>query len=220
MELYFHTNTAQLPSQRTQDLLKEFKRVLINASIDDVEERNEYIRYPTTWEQTQRFIEWGEATGDNIDLDVYVTIQNMNIYHLTDIQDYWFSQRLTKFNKNIGGFVHAYPCHMPEKFSTRNLPPKLKRMVREKFDNWKQKAYQEYLNYSTAEDPIITENRMWALERMDLLVHNMEYKDLISPHLNKSNEEHYDDFIQWTMMQDKIRGTDYTKVFPWLTTMS
>lgn len=217
MELHFHTNTAQIPTPYIYELLRSFKHVLINASIDDIEKRNEYIRYPTTWEQTQRFIEWGETTADNIDLDIYVTIQNMNIYHLTDIQDYWFNQNITKFNKNLGGFIHAYPCHMPEKFSTRILPTKLKQKVRRKFDNWKQKAYQEYISYSTAEDPIITENRMWALERMEHLITNMENDDTISPHLNRSNEEFYDDFIRWTMMQDKIRGTDYTKVFPWLT---
>ena len=213
IEIYFHTNTAQLPSEHIQALFKEFKHVLITASIDDINERNEYIRYPTTWTQTQKFIEWGEGTGDNITLDVYVTVQNMNIYHLPDILDYWLNQNLTKFNKNFGGFVHTYPCHMPEKFNSRILPRRAKEKVREKFDRWVNNL--DYVCPSN--DPVIIENSKWALQRLNFLINNMEDENVLSPHLNKTNEEHFDDFIQWTLMQDKLRGTDYTEVFPWLT---
>ena len=217
MELHFNTNTAQIPTPYVYELIKSFKNVLILASIDDIKKRNEYIRYPTTWEQTQRFIEWGEATADHINLNIFATIQLLNIYHLTDIQDFWFKQNITKFNKNLGGFIMTNPCHLPEKFSTRILPTFLKQKVRRKFDNWKQNLNQNHLDSNTGEDPIITENRMWAFERLEHIITNMENNNTLSPHLNRSNKEFYDDFTRWTIMQDKIRGTDYTKVFPWLT---
>ena len=102
---------------------------------------------------------------------------------------------------------------MPEKFNSRILPRRAKEKVREKFDRWVNNL--DYVCPSN--DPVIIENSKWALQRLNFLINNMEDENVLSPHLNKTNEEHFDDFIQWTLMQDKLRGTDYTEVFPWLT---
>ena len=203
IELHFHTNTAQLPSEHTQVLLKEFKHVLINASIDDIGKRNEYIRYPTSWEQTQKFIDWGESTGDNIDLDVYVTVQNMNINYLPEIQDYWFSRDLKKFNKNFGGFIHTYLCHFPERLSSRILPIEQKKAIKDKINDWL-----DSLNYvCPSNDPIVIENSEWALKRFEYIISDMEIETPLMSSTSKPNSEWFNDRQQWIAAEGGLRGT-------------
>jgi sulfatase maturation enzyme AslB (radical SAM superfamily) len=54
----YNTNATILPDQTLLDLWQQFKLVQIDFSIDDVEQRFEYQRYPANWKQVTNNLQW------------------------------------------------------------------------------------------------------------------------------------------------------------------
>ena len=50
-DIHYNTNGTQLPPREIFDLWKQFKRVEIAFSIDDVGEPFEYQRHPANWKE-------------------------------------------------------------------------------------------------------------------------------------------------------------------------
>ena len=210
IRLYYSTNTMQMVPEEVQLLWREFKHVHLDLSIDDIHERNEYIRYPSKFEQTLEFVEWCDnETDDNVSIGVGTTIQNLNIYYLPEIQDWWFKQNYKKINKNLGGFVYVHMLNLPERCSPSRLPLKAKELIKTKITNWLCRD----LNYQCPSNhPQIIENSKWAQTRIMSLLTHMYDKGISS--LDKSDEEHFDDFLKWTTALDGTRNTNYLNVFP------
>lgn len=72
------------------ELWSKFKRVIVMVSIDDVGDRNSYIRHPTVWEDVERFVDL--LDHHNIDWIPLQTISAMNFVFLDDLYQ-WASQR-------------------------------------------------------------------------------------------------------------------------------
>lgn len=58
IEISYNTNSTILPDSLLLDLWKEFKLVQIFFSIDDIEERFEYQRYPAKWNLVKSNLQW------------------------------------------------------------------------------------------------------------------------------------------------------------------
>jgi sulfatase maturation enzyme AslB (radical SAM superfamily) len=58
VHLNYNTNGTILPSKELLDLWKQFKLVQLDISIDDIEERFEYQRYPAKWNQVTANLQW------------------------------------------------------------------------------------------------------------------------------------------------------------------
>ena len=54
--LYYNTNCAQSIPNKIIEMWKHFKHITVNLSVDDVGERNDYIRYPVKWPQFLKFL--------------------------------------------------------------------------------------------------------------------------------------------------------------------
>lgn len=71
---------------RCWDLWKEFGRVRILASIDDLKDRNYYIRYPTNWDKVVKFVDL--LNKKNVEWTALQTISAMNFYYLDEFNDW------------------------------------------------------------------------------------------------------------------------------------
>lgn len=58
VHLNYNTNGSVLPGQQLLDLWAEFKLVQLDFSIDDIEQRFEYQRYPAKWSQITNNLAW------------------------------------------------------------------------------------------------------------------------------------------------------------------
>ena len=58
VHLNYNTNATVLPDQYLLDLWSEFRLVQLDFSIDDIEERFEYQRYPAKWSEVVGNLQW------------------------------------------------------------------------------------------------------------------------------------------------------------------
>lgn len=76
------------------ELIKQFNKVIIQMSIDAVNELNTYIRYPTDFNTVDKTIKDLLSVGDNVILRAGPVIQTLNLNGLVDLFEY-----LESFNR-------------------------------------------------------------------------------------------------------------------------
>ena len=120
VHLVYSLNMMDIPDNLIE-LWKSFKQVTVNASIDDLNERNYYIRYPTQWEETVSSIEKLTKLS-NLNWHVTQTVSILNIYHLAEFGN-WLE---TNYNKTPH---HNYVLY-PDYLSIATLPDFYKEELR------------------------------------------------------------------------------------------
>ena len=109
MRLRFNTNITLL-YPKLIDYWKLFKNVTINCSIDGYDKVNEYIRYPSTWNNiTKNLKTLIELKKKNyIDyLEIHTTVQIFNIFSLPKLFDYLNQHDIFPY-LNILNHPHIY----------------------------------------------------------------------------------------------------------------
>lgn len=119
--LWYNINMTNLPNKLI-DLWKEFKKVQVTCSIDDLGERNDYIRAGSEWNNVIANLDkiqsypWIEAS-------VCQTVGWMNVFYINDF---------IKFMRNRNLHVHLNYVYDPEFLSIKALPASLKQLVLER----------------------------------------------------------------------------------------
>jgi hypothetical protein len=80
--LEYSTNMTGIPDEAFT-IWRHFRKVLIKASIDDLGERNRYIRHPTDWSAVVRTLDQVREQG-GVELMVLQTVSAMNLYYLDE----------------------------------------------------------------------------------------------------------------------------------------
>lgn len=135
--LLINTN-ATIYSDEIVSLLKNFKKVYLNFSIDDIGKRFEYQRKGAIWNESiqvvSQFTKVGGFTGkDVIECKICCTVSALNIYYLPEMFE-WCSQNFP------GMLLYLNFLHGPIAFSANILPKEVKSMVSKKLKNnknWK-----------------------------------------------------------------------------------
>lgn len=85
--LHYTTNATIFPDNEWWELWEHFKEVDLQLSIDGVGSRQEYVRFPSQWEDilknTQQYLH-NQQTKQNIKLSVSHTVSAYNIYYLDE----------------------------------------------------------------------------------------------------------------------------------------
>jgi sulfatase maturation enzyme AslB (radical SAM superfamily) len=109
------TNGSIQFNQKQQTILKQFKNLNICLSIDGIEKRFEYMRFPLKWDILLANIDFFKSL--DIDLSVSYTISNLNILYYNETID-WFERQGLRHNHNLVTY--------PNYFSVNALPEKIK----------------------------------------------------------------------------------------------
>lgn len=94
----YSTNMTGIPAEAFA-LWRHFRKVVIKASIDDLAERNHYIRHPTEWALVERTLEQLRAAG-GVELFVLQTVSAMNFYYLDEFYS-WADERQLQVAHNL-----------------------------------------------------------------------------------------------------------------------
>tara|TARA_E500000318_G_C3555190_1_gene210771 strand:- start:708 stop:1856 length:1149 start_codon:yes stop_codon:yes gene_type:complete len=115
--LEYHTNGTNLPDKLI-NLWKEFKFVTVTLSIDDIEDRLYYQRFPSKHDDVVRNAK--KLVENGIDITVIPSISLYNVYNIHNLYDFY----KTEFNKEIEliNFVSR-----PKHLSVTNLPEQKKK---------------------------------------------------------------------------------------------
>ena len=123
IKLWYNINMTNM-NEDVIDLWKKFDHVKISCSIDDLGDRNHYIRYPTKWNDVERnFLRLKE---EGFEIDVTQTVSWMNYSTLGDFYNI--------FHKKHGVWVHHNYVYDPDVLSPSVLPKSVRDEIHKSFE--------------------------------------------------------------------------------------
>lgn len=163
-------------------LLKQFKKVIIQMSIDAIDDLATYIRYPTEFKVVDRTIKDLLALGDNIVLRAGPVIQTLNLNKLVDLFEY--CESFNRLHKRMVIDIRPGFVFLPEHNNVIYLPT-----------NYKIECYRKIY--------------MWMLDKCKY--QSAQFKNTINALKSKCyqdnlNAEKMKDFIEFNTALDNIRG--------------
>ena len=193
IEIIYNSNLTKL-DYNNNDLValwKNFKKVVIGASIDAVGERADYIRNGVPWQTIEsnlkRLVEFTKESN-NFDFYYSPTVGLMNIHHLTDMHQYlWNNGLMTHigaFNLNLLLFPKHYDC--------RVLSNSVKQEIVEKI-----KLHESWLRSNNAQDTVIN-----------------EFTNLRNYVIQDADPKERKNLYRTTERLDKLRNESFVKTFP------
>jgi organic radical activating enzyme len=207
ISLRYNTNGLLL-DEKIIEIWKQFRSVKVNFSLDGIEERNHYIRYPSDWNIVERNLRLLDDTPDNIHVSFAYAIQVLNIKHLPAFIKWKVQSNFKKINKYVnmsgheqgGGLAGIHLLWMPTFLSCRILPKKDKEEVRALFAELKIWLWNNY-----TQDKDFWEESPWGWRRFEGMLDWMDLEDTsyLLP-----------DFQEYITKLDSVRGTDARIIFP------
>lgn len=168
IDLLFNTN-AMIWNDKFMSYVKEFNKVNICLSIDDMHKRIEYHRYPSKWKTLEKNVEKYynfSKENKNIHNLIFCTVSNFNIWYLKDILE-WINTHNYHIHFNL---LHdnKYNCIV-------NLPKFIKKIIILKYqDINKLKDVVEFLK-NDGEN--LLEKFLSEVERLDK-IRSQSFKDV------------------------------------------
>jgi MoaA/NifB/PqqE/SkfB family radical SAM enzyme len=141
IDIHYNTNATQVPKHL--ELWKNFGRVDVAFSIDNVGARFEYERYGADWIMANNIVDgvhgW-RTEAPNITTQLCFTINIQNVYYLDELLD-WADTK--KFDS-----VHFNMLHSPDHMNIQNMTLAAQDLVLNKLKThfWTNYKYQEEIN--------------------------------------------------------------------------
>ena len=107
--LSFQSNGTQPVPDRYHSIIKKFKLVKINFSIDGTGSKFEYLRWPAQWSQVvDNLVSLRDTLPSNVMFNIEETISIFNLYYLEEDQQY----HSVNFSSNRDGDVVHHSTHL------------------------------------------------------------------------------------------------------------
>jgi MoaA/NifB/PqqE/SkfB family radical SAM enzyme len=193
--LRYNSNGLELP-EKLFELWQHFKQVKFNFSIDALAERNDYIRYPSKWNDVVANLERLDDTPSNIDVNIACAVQALNVLTLPDLVHWKLTKNFKKINQAPygAGLIGTHLVYLPSYLNVRVLPQHLKNTVTERV---------EYFCSKRSSDPEFIKNP-YGLKRWQGLVKYMLAEDW---------SHKIPTLLDYLETTDQTRGTDFRKTF-------
>lgn len=190
----------------------QFKQVRYAFSLDDIEDRNHYIRYPAKWDEIERSLRLMDNTPDNIHCAIACAVQVLNIKHIIPFAKWKLAQGYKKINKfkldeyqTGGGIINLHLLYIPTFLSARILPKEDKEEIRQQFAEFKKWLWNNY-----TQDDAFWKDNPYGWQRWEAILQFINAED--HTHL-------LPDFKEYIANLDTIRGTSASKIFPELSNL-
>jgi len=174
------------------DILSQFKEVELAASIDEIEQRAEWIRYGEKW---NNIVETNDYVKQHTNISVqYSPVMSMfNFYRLPEMLTYW--QNKGWIDKNFKNVLPAEPGY-GTRSDFRYLPMDFKLKIKEKVENFLKKQ------------ALIAKNRYLYDTIISLIKSMIEFNDevIISENINQVMED--------INLHNKYRKAKFGDIFP------
>jgi hypothetical protein len=175
VHLVYSLNMMDIPDNLV-DLWKSFKKVTVNASIDDLYERNYYIRYPTQWDETIASIEKLNKVN-NVYWHVTQTVSILNIDNLHNFTN-WLKNT---YNKVPHHNYVLYPNYLSIAALSDSYKQKLIDFYSDKLEDYQRNELIAKLTIQY--DPALAAKAKEFIVAVDR-ARNLNYKDYL-PHLDE-----------------------------------
>lgn len=200
MNLRLSTNGTGI-DQNLINLWEKFNRVKVHFSLDAVGNRNEFLRYPSSWNQIIENLRKLDHTPENIKVDISCTVSLLNVYHLPELIDWKLNQGFKKINAwpDGAGLIQTHFAYFPNYLNIKALPTSMKQVVAKRF--------REYY-------PLLLE-RFKANRHFASHPSGIAKLDKILKFMNEENWSHlWPQTVDYLNGLDKVRGTSFTQAIP------
>jgi hypothetical protein len=194
--LRYNSNGLELP-ERLFELWSYFKEVKFNFSVDAVGEQNNYIRYPSKWEDIVNNLYRLDDTPNNITVNIACAVQLLNVSRIPELVEWKLAQNFKKINLPPygAGLIGTHLVYLPSYLNIRVLPVDIKQNV--------SKIVENFCNLHRNNTEFV--NNPYGQQRWQGLVQYMMAEDWTSklPVL-----------LDYLAVTDHERDTDFRKTFP------
>ena len=99
VQISYTTNTSIFPKEEVLKLWSKFKRVKIGLSIDGIEDRFHYIRYPLKWNKAKQNLHlFKTESPSNIQYHINCCIIPLNVYYVNELGE-WLTENFNQVNE-------------------------------------------------------------------------------------------------------------------------
>lgn len=199
--LRYNSNGLELP-EKLFDLWNHFKQVKFNFSVDALEEKNDYIRYPSKWNNVVTNLRRLDDTPNNIIVNIAAAVQVLNVMSIQDLVNWKLEQKFKKINlpPHGAGLIGTHLVYLPSYLNVRVLPKHLKNKVSEAVD---------YFCFRRTKDSEFSTNP-YGLKRWQGLVQYMNAEDW---------SDKLPTLLEYLEICDQQRGTNFRQTFPELSSL-
>ena len=186
IELYYHTN-GTLMKREFFEKWRHFKKVMLFISLDGVDEKNRYIRYPSNWKKLVENLELvDKESPDNVESMILCTVQIKNMYYLPEFCKWIKDQNFKKVQAYYEDMIYTGLVHEPPYLSIQVYPKSVKEKITKSFQDLS-KLYGTKAN---------------------------RFQDLVT-FMNQDDKSGYmDQFKRYIKGLDQIRNTSFKDTFP------
>jgi MoaA/NifB/PqqE/SkfB family radical SAM enzyme len=194
--LRYNSNGLELP-EKLFELWCYFKQVKFNFSVDAVEKQNDYIRYPSKWNDVVANLKRLDDTPNNITVNIACAVQLLNVLSIPDLVHWKDSMNFKKINLPPygAGLIGTHLVYLPSYLNVRTLPQHLKDKVKKNI---------EYFCSGRITD-VEFMNNPYGLQRWQGLVQYMMAEDW---------SHKIPMLLDYLITTDEHRGTNFRNVFP------
>jgi MoaA/NifB/PqqE/SkfB family radical SAM enzyme len=212
MEIRYNSNGVEW-REDLFELWSHFKLVRFHYSVDAIEDRNDYIRYPSKWARNlEAFKQLDNDTPSNVEITIACAVQALNIYYIPEFLKWKLQHGFKKINMwpfGAGGVNYHFVYHPPH-LNVKILPAWFKDEIERKYeefipwwkDNW-QLGVPEWHKGKVTEEQWL--NADYGIDRLRGMVRFAKSEDW-SRRLPEMKE--------YLELLDKQRGTNFYTTFP------
>jgi MoaA/NifB/PqqE/SkfB family radical SAM enzyme len=190
VKIWYNTNFSQMSYKKrnVMDIWNKFENVRVQASIDGMRERGEYIRKGMNWEQVEHNRLQMFERCPHVEFDVSATVGALNYEHALDFYDEWYRQK---------GWIDARGFNWNFMFGPEHLTAFI-------LPQWyKEQVYEKYCKY------IDKHLDVPGLRGFANALRDRAYIPLTRDYTDKIPF-----FKRWTRVVDEIRNEDFQSTFP------
>lgn len=130
IRLHYVTNGSYMPSQEVLDAWNDFKMIFYVVSVDGINERFNYIRYPLKWSSVSaNLLKLREVAPVNLLFRFEYTVNVLNAYYYDEFET-WVNENIPTNRVTDPTEINIHPCFGD--WAPDNIPPELRKVLIEK----------------------------------------------------------------------------------------
>ena len=196
IQLILNTN-GTVYSEKIISIFRKFKSVELFLSIDDIEKRFEYQRWPAKWDKIDSNIKNYSVLKENINVEFYPSVSVLNILNI--------EETLTKLSTYGISITFNNIIHDPRLLSIRNFPKEFKLKVIERISNIDFTKFNFNKSYPDAKNALISFIQLDNDQGLDLSA--ADYLNMFNQHMSMHDEfrnTHLKEYIPelWNLLNE------------------
>lgn len=133
----YNSNGLELPDKLFA-LWKHFQEVTFNFSVDAYGDKNDYIRYPSKWQDVSANLHKLDNAGPNIRVNMACAVQLLNVAYIHELAEWKIEQKFNNINVLPfgGGLIGTHLVYFPSYLNVRVLPQEYKEFAKNNIEKF------------------------------------------------------------------------------------